>query len=111
VIWRSEVYDVDLGRPVGNEPAFTRPAIVVSADAVSNSPGDLVAVVPIISISFGLRNHVEIDPDPAGLEHLSFARCDQLRLIATKRLERRRGIVSTAEIARIDGALRFVLDL
>ena len=38
------VYNVDLGHPVGHEPAFVRPAIVVSADVLNNSAGDLVVV-------------------------------------------------------------------
>ncbi|MGH9029236.1 MAG: type II toxin-antitoxin system PemK/MazF family toxin [Acidimicrobiales bacterium] len=53
VILRGEVYDVDLGQPVGHEPAHRHPAVVVSADIVSNSVGGLVAVVPITSRSTG----------------------------------------------------------
>lgn len=30
MIWRGEIYDVDLGQPVGHEPAFAWPAAVVS---------------------------------------------------------------------------------
>jgi mRNA interferase MazF len=51
VIWRGEVYQVDLGRPIGHEPAFLRPAIVVSNDIVNNGPGELVVVVPVTSVS------------------------------------------------------------
>jgi len=36
LIWRGEIYDVDLGHPIGHEPAFTAPAIVVSADVLNN---------------------------------------------------------------------------
>jgi mRNA interferase MazF len=111
VILRGDVYDVDLGQPVGHEPAHRRPATVVSSDIVSNSVGGLVAVVPITSRSYGLRSHVELDPNDSGLAHASFARCDQLRFIAVERLHRRRGSASDSEVAAIDTALRFVLDL
>jgi mRNA-degrading endonuclease toxin of MazEF toxin-antitoxin module len=35
VIWRGETYQVDLGRPIGHEPAFLRPVIVVASDVVN----------------------------------------------------------------------------
>ena len=45
LIWRGEIYDIDLGHPVGHQPASVRPAVVVSTDIVSNGPGELVVVV------------------------------------------------------------------
>lgn len=44
VIWRGEVYEVDLGQPIGHEPAFRRPAVVVSVDILNNSPWQLTIV-------------------------------------------------------------------
>jgi len=44
LIWRGEVYNVDLGLPVGREPAFRRPAVVVSVDILNNGSGGLVVV-------------------------------------------------------------------
>jgi len=84
---------------------------VVSSDIVSNSVGGLVALVPITSRTYRLRSHVELDSAGNGLAHVSFARCDQLRFVAVERLDRRRGAASAAEMASIDTALRFVLDL
>jgi len=111
VIWRGEVYDVDLGQPVGHEPAFTRPAVVVSVDLLNNGPGGLVVVVPISTAAYGLRSHVELDPGLSGLDHTSYARCDQLRVISTERLSSRRGMIAPEQMAAVDRALRFVLDL
>ena len=111
MIWRGEVYDVDLGQPVGHEPAFTRPAVVVSVDLLNNGPGGLVVVVPISTAAYGLRSHVELDPGLSGLDHTSYARCDQLRVISTERLSSRRGMIAPEQMAAVDRALRFVLDL
>jgi len=111
VIWRGEVYDVDLGQPVGHEPAFRRPAVVVSVDMLNNGPGRLVVVVPVTSTAYGLRSHVEVEPGHSGLEHTSYARCDQLRVISTDRLSSGRGMVAPDQLRAIDQALRFVLDL
>lgn len=111
MIWRGEVHDVDLGRPVGHEPAFTRPAVVVSADLLNNGSGGLVVVVPVTSADYGLRSHIELAPEGSGLRHASYARCDQIRVVATERFTVRRGTVTPGEMEQVDTALRFVLDL
>lgn len=111
MIWRGEVYDVALGQQVGHEPAFRRPAVVVSVDILNNGPGQLVMVVPVTSAAYGLRSHVEVEPGGSGLGHTSYARCDQLRAISTARIASRRGMVASDEIRVIDQALRFILDL
>ncbi|MGH3563100.1 MAG: type II toxin-antitoxin system PemK/MazF family toxin [Mycobacterium sp.] len=111
MIWRGEVYSVDLGQPVGHEPGFVRPAVVVSVDIVNNGAGGLVVVVPITSMAYGLRNHFEVGPGTSGLDHTSYARCDQLRVIANERLASRLGHIRPDELQSIEQALRFVLDL
>lgn len=111
LIWRSEVYDIDLGRPVGYEPAFVRPAIVVSTDIVNNGPSESVIVVPVGSAHYGLRSHIEVAPGASGLSWTSYARCDQIRVVSTKRFKARRGRIEPEEVRAIDQALRFMLDL
>jgi mRNA interferase MazF len=111
VIWRGEVYQIDLGSPVGHEPAFLRPAIVVSSDTVNNGPGELVVIVPVTSTDYGLRSHVEIATGTSGLGHRSYARCDHIRVVSTLRIRRRRGDVAPGDMATIDRALRFILVL
>lgn len=111
MIWRGEVYDVDLGQPMGHEPAFRRPGVVVTVDILNNSPGQLVMVVPITSAFYGLRSHVEVEPGSSGLDHTSYARCDQLRVVSTERLAARLGMIEPDQMRDIDQALRFVLDL
>lgn len=102
---------MDLGRPVGHEPAFRRPAVVVSVDILNNGAGGLVVIVPITTRGYGLRSHVELEPEHSGLEHASYARCDQLRVVSVERLTSRHGMVSPGSMQEIDQSLRFVLDL
>ncbi len=111
VIWRGEVYLVDLGQPVGHEPAFRRPAVVVSVDILNNGPGGLVVVVPITTVGYGLRSHVELESDSSGLDHTSYARCDQLGVVSVERLSSQMTILNPEQMQAIDQALRFVLDL
>ena len=111
LIWRGDIYDVNLGQPIGHEPGFTRPAVVVSVDIINNGPGELVSVVPISSKFYGLRSHVELEPGTSGLDHVSYARCDQIRTISTRRLSIRLGEATQDEVHKISQALRFILDL
>ncbi|HWE65174.1 MAG TPA: type II toxin-antitoxin system PemK/MazF family toxin [Acidimicrobiales bacterium] len=110
LIWRAEIYEVDLGAPVGHEPADVRPGLIVSADLINNGSGALVGVVPITSRDYGLRSHVELQSDPTGLDHDSYARCDQLRLLSSRRLRGLLGQASAESMDSIDRALRFMLD-
>lgn len=111
LIWRGEIYNVDLSHQIGHEPVFVRPATVVSADILNNSAGDLVVVVPIGSAPYGLRSHIELQPGGSGLENPSYARCDQIRVISAERILARRGMAAIEEVHEIDQALRFILDL
>jgi len=111
LIWRGEVYQVDLGQPVGHEPAFRRPAVVVSVDILNNGSGGLVVVVPITTAGYGLRSHVELEPASSGLDHTSYARCDQLRMVSVEQLSARQGVINPEQMQAIDQALRSVLDL
>jgi mRNA interferase MazF len=111
LIWRGQVYAVNLGQPIGHEPAFRRPAVVVSVDILNNGPGQMVVVVPITSAHYGLRSHVELEPGTSGLDHTSYARCDQPRVVSTARLTARLGVITPGETRDVDEAMRFVLDL
>jgi len=96
---------------VGHEPAFTPPAVVVSTDVFNNGPGELVAIIPVTSRHYRLRSHMELDPGCSGLDHPSYARCDQVRVISAGRIVARLGATTTDQLDAIDRALRFVLDL
>ncbi len=111
MIWRGDIHDIDLGRPIGHEPGLLRPAVVVSNDIVNNSPGELAVVVPVTSTAYGLRSHVEIDAGDSGLDRPSYARCDQIRVVSTRRFVARRGAAGPDEMYAIDEAVRFILDL
>jgi mRNA interferase MazF len=102
---------VDLGQPIGHEPAFARPAVVVASDLIDNGPGETTVVVPITSTDYGLRSHIEITPALSGLDHTSYARCDHIRVVSTQRIGKRLGVVTPAEQHAVDQALRFILDL
>lgn len=111
LIWRGGIYQVQFGKPVGHEAGYWRPAVVVSADIVNQGPGLLVMVVPVTTVGYGLRSHVEVEASTSGLDHDSYARCDQLRAVSAERLGKRLGQVPIDTMRSIEQALRFLLEL
>ena len=82
-----------------------------SGDLINNVSGGLVGIVPFTSARDRPRSHIELAEGVTGLDHVSFARCAQLRLISFNRIAGQRGYVPMEKVAEIDRAIRFVLDL
>lgn len=98
---------VALDPVLGSEIRKTRPAIVVSNDAM-NRHGHRVVVVPVTSNVDGCHPGealVQVKGKPAR------ALGDQVRSIDKLRLRRRIGTLTRDEVTAVDGALRITLDL
>lgn len=109
---RGEVWLVDFGEPVGTEQSGTRPAVVVSADALNESrAGGVVVVVPITTAYRGLPSHVEIDVDGSELDEVSYAKCEDVKSVSEQRLVGRLGSAGEQAMFEAARALRFLLDL
>ncbi len=108
---RGEVWLVDFGEPVGREQSGTRPAVVVSADALNESRASVVVVVPITTAYRGLPSHVEIDVDGSGLDEVSYAKCEDVKSVSEQRLVGRLGSAGEQAMFEAARALRFLLDL
>lgn len=108
---RSEVWLVDFGDPVGREQSGRRPAVVVSADPLNESPAGVVVVVPITTTYRGLPSHVEIDQGGSGLDEVSYAKCEDVKSVSEQRLISRLGVVGDEVMFQATRALRFLLDL
>jgi mRNA interferase MazF len=108
---RGDIWLVDFGEPVGREQAGKRPAVVISADPLNNSRAGVVIVVPTTTAHRDLPSHVEIDPDGAGLEEVSYAKCEDVKSVSEQRLIGRLGAADAQATFQIARALRFLLDL
>lgn len=108
---RGEIWLVDFGEPVGPEQAGTRPAVVVSADALNQSRAGVVIVVPCTTTRRGLPSHVELDSVDSGLGHASYAKCEDVKSVSERRLIARLGMASPVATLEIARALRFLLVL
>lgn len=88
-----------------------RPVVIVSADPWLASDPPVIAVVPVTRTFRGRSTHVDIEPGASGLRAVSYAKCEDIRPISPRRLERRFGIVDDVVLARIDLILRRILAL
>jgi len=110
---RGDVYDARLDPVEGSEQAGTRPAIIVSRDAININLG-IVVIVPCTTYRPTTQLHpgrVLVSAPDGGLSVDSVALCEQVRTIAKSRLLRQRGTLSSRSLVAVDRALRIALDL
>jgi mRNA interferase MazF len=108
---RGEVWLVAFGAGRRGEPDRNRPAVVVSADHLSQGAvTDLIAVVPLsVTLSpSALRPEVSVS---AGVDRPSRAICRGIRGVSASRVLRRLGALERRTLADVDRALALVLAL
>lgn len=108
---RGEIWLLDFGEPIGREQAGRRPAVVLSDDEVNEGPSGLVIVVPVTSARRRLPSHIELDDPATGLDHVSYAKCEDIKSISDRRLIGRLGTAPTQAIFEMERVLRFLLGL
>ena len=109
---RGEIWLVNFHPTIGAEIRKTRPAVVVSSNAVGRLPIKLVAPVTDWKEYFAPNIwHVRIDPDPAnGLSKVSAADTLQLRGMDQRRFIRKLGQVSPTTMEEIVLAIAAIVE-
>jgi len=109
---RGDVWLVSFDPTVGSEIRKTRPAVVVSSDAVGRLPVKLVAPVTDWKGHYSANIwHVRIDPDPGnGLSKASAVDTLQIRGMDRQRFIRRLGKVSATILEEIVLAIAAVIE-
>ncbi len=110
---RREVWWVDFGEPRGSEPALRRPALVVSSDRFNRSRIATVQVVPITSNTAraAMPGAVFVSNGVAGLRHDSVVLAHQVATVDRVFLDGVVGVLPNTLMAKVDDALRLVLDI
>jgi mRNA interferase MazF len=107
---RGDVWQVDFGRPVGNEQgAGPRPAVVISKDGFNDSGAGLAIVAPLTTAQRNYPSRVKIRPGVSGLQEMSWAAVEHLRSVSVLRLREYRGTVNDRALETIDEVLDFLL--
>lgn len=110
-IKRGEVYFADPGPVVGHEQGGRRPFLVVSIDAINQSPAELAIVVPLTTTDRSSKLHVRLVPPEAGLDRVSFAMPEMVRLASVSRLQRRLGRASPDTVEAVANRIGLLVGL
>lgn len=110
---RGEVWWVDFGEPLGSEPGFRRPALVVSSDRFNRSR---ISTVIVSAITSNLRlarapGNVELERGAGSLPRACVVNVSQTLVVDRVRLSDLIGSLDHAATRRIDQGLRLVLEL
>lgn len=109
---RGDIWLVNLDPTIGAEIRKTRPAVVISSDAVGNLP--LKLIVPITDWKdyfAGNLWHVRIDPDARnGLSKASAADALQVRAVDNRRLVKRLGRLNAQEVEDVAAAVAAIVE-
>jgi len=113
VMRRGDIYWVDLGDPVGSEPGYLRPAIVIQEDEFNNSN---LATTIILSMTSNIDYRkfpgcVLLKADETGLPKDSIANASQIRTVNRARLVECVGQLDDSVMYMVDNALKRVLGL
>jgi len=110
---RGEIWDVNWSPGRGAEQQGTRPALIVQNDRGNTSHTYPLTIVASMSrTERELPLHVRIAPtEENGLTDYTDVKCEQLMTIEKSRLLRRRGVISSEELSKVDVALRLSLNL
>lgn len=103
---RGDVYLCDFGEPLGHEPAFRRPAVVISAPELSRF--GLPIVLPVTRTKRNYPTHVELEEV---LPVTSYVQCEEIRAIANERLVRHLGTLDAVSLLNVEAVLRRILVL
>ena len=106
MVSRGDIYLCDFGTPIGHEPGFRRPAVVVSHDQLSRH--GVPVVLPVTRTRRGYPTHVELD---GVLPVVSYVQCELIRAVSVNRLIRPLASLHNTQLAKIEAILRRILDL
>jgi len=113
VIHRGEVWWATLPEPVGSEPGYRRPVIIVQANSFNRSKiATVIAVIITSNVHLAQApGNVWLPTEATHLPRVSVANVSQIITVDKKFLTERIGQLPPALFAQIEDGLRLVLEL
>jgi mRNA interferase MazF len=110
---RGEIWDVNWSPGRGAEQKGTRPALIIQNDRGNTSSSYPLTIVASMSrTEREIPLHVRITPsEENGLTDFTDVKCEQVMTIEKSRLMRRRGMITSEELSKVDVALQVSFDL
>ncbi len=109
---QGEVFWIDLGEPLGSEPGFRRPYVVVQSDLFNATA---LQTVVVCALTTNLRRatapgNVLLDQGECGLPRRSVVNITQLFTVDRRRLVERAGTLSRQRVGEIYRGLQLLLE-
>jgi mRNA interferase MazF len=113
VIQRGEIWWASLGQPVGSQPGFRRPLVVVQSDEFNRSRiRTLIAVVVTSNLSLAQApGNVLLSAKSTGLNKDSVANVSQVITVDKSFLTEKVGKLTARQIESVSDGLRLVMSL
>jgi mRNA interferase MazF len=111
VVSQGDIFWADFGEPIGSQPGFVRPIVVVQSDAFNLSEIATVVVVPLTS-NLGFERFPEnvlLAARATGLPKDSVANVSQVTTIDRRQLTERIGSISKGKRAAVLEGISIVL--
>lgn len=110
---RGEVWWVSLPEPIGSEPGYRRPMVLVQADTFNRSRIQTVVAVAVTTNTNleAAPGNVRLPRRDTGLPRDSVANVSQILTLDKTALLERAGILPSPLLRRIEAGLRLVLNL
>lgn len=103
---RGQIWNGDLGSPIGHEQASFRSLLVVSGDRFSGT--ELVTVLPITTVQRPYPTRVELD---GPLDEACYVQVEQIRTVTTRRLINYLADIDSVDMVKVEDVLALFLDL
>jgi mRNA interferase MazF len=103
---RGDLVQCDFGNPIGHEPGFKHPALVLSAEEI-NKHG-IVILAPITKTRRNYPTHVELD---GPLPIVCYVQCELIRAVSTDRVIKTVGHADEIIMHKVAVILRRIMQL
>lgn len=110
---RGEIWWADFGMPLGSEPGFNRPVLIIQTDALNQSKINTVIVIPLTTnlILGNAPGNVFIEKSESKLSKDSVVVVSQISVIDKQRLIKKECKISSSLIEEVEEGIRLILDL
>ena len=110
---RGQIWLVNWSPGRGSEQLGNRPALVIQTDAANSNPRYPNTIVLTLSTKgLPVATHVQVEPDAQnGLPQISWVKCEQVLTVAKDRLETLWGTLSSADLTKVESAVKVALGI
>ncbi len=110
---RGEIWWADLGIPLGSEPGFRRPVLIIQDDAFNRSRINTTIILPLTTnlLLAEAPGNIFLDKESIGLSKDSVIVVSQITVIDKSRLIEKIGKLAREQIVEIEYGLKTILGI